>query len=190
MPSMNIVKNKRIMNMFEEFSDYSRIWIYGFDQSLTSVDTEIVRRHLDNFIDSWHSHKDPVRGAYEILEDRFVVLVAEPSVSGCSVDSSINVFKRLKQDYQLDALNHDLIYYKDENIISALSRNEFQNLVDADKINTDTIVYNLTLTMLGAYRAGQWELPFYKSWHGLVFQKSAWSGFAKLEAFNTQMTGT
>lgn len=176
--------------MFDGFSDYSRIWIYGFEKSLSTIDKKIVIRHLEHFIKKWHSHTDPVKGAYEILHDRFVILVAESSVSGCSIDSSTNIFKRLKQDYQLDALNHELIYYRDTNTISALSREEFQNLVDEDKIKTDTMVYNLTLTMLGAYRAGQWELPFYKSWHSLVFTKSAWIDRTTLENFNTRMTGT
>ena len=177
--------------MFKEFSDYSRIWIYGFDQSLTSDDIKIVRSQLDDFINSWHSHKDPVRGTYEILYDRFVIIAAESSVSGCSVDSSIGVFKKLKQEYQLDALNQDLVYYRDMTTgISALSRYEFQRMVDDDRISLDTIVYNLTVTILSVFRAGQWELPFHKSWHGLVFKKSVWSNTSNLENFNTRMTGT
>ena len=176
--------------MFEEFSDYSRIWIYGFERPLSVEDTKIVKNYMDDFIDNWHSHKNPVKGTYEILHDQFIILAAESSVSGCSVDSSINVFKKLKHEFNLDALNQNLVYYKDTKGISALSRDNFQNLVDDDRINMDTIVYNLTLTMLGAYRAGQWELPFYKSWHRLVFNKSVWSDIGNLENFNSRMTGT
>ena len=178
--------------MFKEFSDYSRIWIYGFERTLSSEEVKIVKSHLDNFINVWHSHKERVIGAYEILYNQFVILAAETSISGCSIDSSIHVFKKLKNEYQLNALNQNLVYYKDETGVSTLSRDEFQTLVDLDKINYETIVFNPTIYMLGVFRAGQWELPFYKSWHSLVFKKSAWTNtnIEAVENFKPRMTGT
>ena len=159
--------------MFEGFSDQARIWIYGFKDELSDQDIKIVEHELQNFVAGWKSHKDPVKGSYEILLSRFVILVAESSVSGCSIDSSVSVFKKLRDEYQLDALNQDLVYFRNQEGVSALSRNDFQNLVDQDKISWDTIVFNMTPTMLGVFRSGQWELPFSKSWHGQVFKKSA-----------------
>lgn len=159
--------------MFKEFSDYARIWIFGFKEKLSEEDIKIVSNELDAFVVSWKSHKKPVIGDYEILHDRFIILVAESSVSGCSIDSLVNVFRKLKDEYNLDALNQDLVYYQESNGIFSLSRDDFQKLVDNDKINLDTTVYNMTPTMLGVFRAGQWELPFSKSWHGQVFKKSA-----------------
>lgn len=173
MPLTNIVKNKGNLIMFEEFSDHARIWIFGFKEKLSDEDIKIVSDELDCFILNWNSHKKPVKGDYEILYDRFVILVAEPSLSGCSIDSSINVLRKLNNEHNLDALNQDLVYYRDSNGISALSRDYFQKLVDEDKISLDTTVYDMTPTMLGVFRAGQWELPFSKSWHGQVFKKSA-----------------
>ena len=159
--------------MFEEFSDQARIWIYGFKNKLSVKDIKIVQNELDNFVTNWKSHKDTVKGSFEILYDRFVIMVAESSVSGCSIDSSVSVFKKLRDEYQLDALNQDLVYFRHSESITALSRDDFQNLVNENKIVPDTIVYNMTPTMLGVFRSGQWELPFGKSWHGQVFKKSA-----------------
>ncbi|MEJ2545852.1 MAG: hypothetical protein P8Y99_17455 [Calditrichaceae bacterium] len=159
--------------MFEGFSDQARIWIYGFKEQLSAADINIINTELNNFVTNWKSHKDPVKGSYEILLDRFVILVAESSVSGCSIDSSVSVFKKLRDEYQLDALNQDLVYFRNQEGVSALARNDFQKLVDEDKISWNTIVFNMIPTMLGVFRSGQWELPFSKSWHGQVFKKSA-----------------
>ena len=159
--------------MFEGFSDQARIWIYGFEKQLSENDIKIIKSQLDDFVFNWKSHKDPVKGDYIILKNRFVILAAESSVSGCSIDSSVGVFRKLKDEFQLNALNQDLVYYKDDSGISALSRDAFQRLVDKGKINWDTTVYNFTPTMLGVLRAGQWELPFAQSWHGMVFKNSA-----------------
>ena len=64
--------------------------------------------------------------------------------------------------------------------------------MDLGKISHETIVFNLALTMLGVLRAGQWELPFHKSWHSLVFKKAALidSNINVMENFNTRLTGT
>lgn len=159
--------------MFEEFSDQAQIWIYGFEEELSAKDLKIVENELKNFLEHWKSHKEPVKGDFEILLSRFVILVAESSVSGCSIDKSVSVFKKLRQEHQLNALNQDLVYYRNKDSVSALSRNAFQKFVDEDKISWDTIVYNMTPVMLGVFREGQWELPFAKSWHGQVFKKSA-----------------
>ena len=159
--------------MFDEFSDQARIWIYGFKNQLSVEDIKIVQNELDNFVANWKSHKDTVKGSFEILYNRFVIMVAESSVSGCSIDSSVSVFKKLRDEYQLDALNQDLVYFRHSESITALSRDDFQNLVNENKIVPDTIVYNMIPTMLGVFRSGQWELPFGKSWHGQVFKKSA-----------------
>ncbi len=159
--------------MFEAFSDHARIWIYGFKEQLSEKDVKIICDELDSFVENWNSHNKPVKGDYEILHDRFVILVAESSVSGCSIDNSVKVFRKLKNEHNLDGLNQDLVYYRDSNGISALSMDDFQKLVDKDKVDLETTVYNMTPTMLGVFRAGQWELPFSKSWHGQVFKKSA-----------------
>ncbi|MEJ2054569.1 MAG: hypothetical protein P8X42_11675 [Calditrichaceae bacterium] len=159
--------------MFEDFSDNAQIWIYGFDKTLTSDDKKVVRDYLDNFIRQWHSHKVPVHGDYSIMYDRFVILAAETDVSGCSIDSSVGIFKTLQENYNLNALNQDLVYYKNQNSVISLSRDEFQSLVDKGNIDPDTPVFNLALTGLSELRNGQWELPFSKSWHGQVFKKSA-----------------
>ena len=159
--------------MFKGFSDQARIWIYGFDKKLSVNDLKIVKKYLDRFLTNWKSHKEEVKGAYEILDNRFVILTAESSVSGCSIDSSVSIFRKLELEYQLNALNQDLVFFKEDTEILSLNRETFQQWVNEDRINQYTIVYDLTPTMLGVLRAGQWELPFSRSWHSQVFKKSA-----------------
>ena len=159
--------------MFENFSDEANIWIFGFKNKLDKSKSEIVDSFVENFVAHWHSHRTPVQGAYKIIENQFVVLVAEDSVSGCSIDNTFGVFKELKHNYDLDALNQGLIYFKRDKIIEVLERSDFQKLVDENKISADTTVYDLTITKLRQFRAGMWNRPFSKSWQWKAFKKSA-----------------
>ncbi|MCB0282997.1 MAG: hypothetical protein KDF60_10490 [Calditrichaeota bacterium] len=157
--------------MFEQFSDKSQIWIYGFNKNLTENEKMIVKDALNQFKAGWLYHGQPVLGDFSILHDRFALLVTNDNISGCSIDSSVAVFKNLKTNNNLDALDQDLIFIRSSDGIVSLSRSEFRELVKNDAIPDDTIVFNLMINNLGDFRNGQFELKFADSWHSKAFKK-------------------
>ena len=42
-------------------------------------------------------------------------------------------------------------------------------LVEAERARQDTVVFDNTVTTVGAVRDGRWELPAANSWHGRAF---------------------
>ncbi|MGD9489862.1 MAG: hypothetical protein AB7W47_17705 [Calditrichaceae bacterium] len=158
--------------MFDTLSDKARLWIYGFSNQLSSSEKGIVQAVFDEFMKSWNAHGEPVKGDFEILYDRFVMLAAEDTVSGCSIDSSTRILKNLKLHHGIDAMDQNLIFYKISEIRS-VNRQTFQSLVNRDLIKPDTIVFNLSLTLLKELRSGLFERPFSESWHKEAFLKSA-----------------
>jgi hypothetical protein len=159
--------------MFDHLSDKARIWIYGFRKPLSVEDKQKIDTEFNRFVSGWNTHSVPVQGDFVILEDRFVILAAEDSVSGCSIDSSVSVFKHLQKNYHLDSLDFDLVYYKIGNTIDAVRRDDFRVMVGNGKISVDTEVFDLTLTTLGELRSGRFRIPFEKSWHWRAFKQSA-----------------
>ena len=107
--------------IFSDYPDQARIWIYGFSNELSPAEQELVQQKLNEFISVWNSHGKDVKGAYSIWYDRFVILTAsDTTVSGCSIDSSIEVFRKLKDKHFLDALDLNRIYYRNGNKIEAV----------------------------------------------------------------------
>jgi hypothetical protein len=164
-----------IKQLFPDFANNAIIWIYSFDSDLDKKDILIVEQALARFIKSWKSHGTPVRGDYAILFNRFVFLCADATVnvSGCSIDSSVRVFKELYQKHNLNALDINIVFYKDKNNILSVNRFEFQKLINQGKINQDTIVYNTSIHSLGELRAGFFESKLKDCWHSKVFALSA-----------------
>jgi hypothetical protein len=158
---------------FKNFPGNSKVWLYGFKQKLNREQVDLVRAELQKFVNNWVWHGAPVVGNFELLEDRFILLAATDSISGCSIDSSVSVFKNLKHNYNLDALDHDLIFYRDKDEIKAVSRMNFQKLADEGTITPSTPVFNLLIETLDEYHSGKFETSFSKSWHSRVFRVAA-----------------
>jgi len=157
-------------NIFPDFPDSSRVWIYSFKEDLSSSDIELVKKELNHFIKSWKSHDDNVLGAYEILYDRFIFICIKPmALSGCSIDSSVRVFKDLREKHALDALDRNLVHYREGTGIKSLYRDSFGQMVGHRPSPDNLIVFNNTIETLGEYRKGLWECDFNQSWHARVF---------------------
>lgn len=144
--------------------DSARIWIYGFASPLTDHHRQLISERIGAFLGEWHSHRVGVRGGFAILHDRFVVLagVSPDGVSGCSIDSSVDNFKYLRDAHGLDGLNRALLFFRDDRgTIRAVDRQEFRG----HPMSPETAVFDTTLQTLGDLRAGRFERRLCDSWH-------------------------
>ena len=159
------------MQLLSNFRPETKLWIYAFSRKLDAGETTLVYSVLKNFVDEWKSHQHDVRGAFEIVHNQFILIAAESDngISGCSIDSSVAVFKWLKAQHNLDALDRSFVFYRDGDVVRTTTRPDFQQLVDSGKVNSDTKVFNNTITTVGDLHAGKWQLPLSQSWHAQAF---------------------
>ncbi len=170
-PELSNCTSQLDLTKFSDFPDETRLWVYGFEHPLDSYRTRIVCQELKTFLPTWVSHGTPVRGAFEVLFDRFILLAGYCSqgISGCSIDSSIRKIKGLSR-YQLDALNRSLLFYRDrEGKIQSSDRAFFQARVRSGTVTPATMVFDTTLQSLGQLRAGRFETVFKDCWHARAF---------------------
>ena len=66
-------------------------------------------------------------------------------------------------------MNHAPVLYRDGADIARVSRERFADLVESGSISQETVVFDNTVTTVGAVRDGRWELPAANSWHGRAF---------------------
>jgi hypothetical protein len=166
------------LSNFQGLPDDAQLWVFGFDQPLSDRDKENIEKHLDTFLPGWMSHQAPVQGGYTILYDRFVLVAGycPEGLSGCSMDSCVSSFKGLKARCGLDALNRNLVFYRDrEGQVQSLDRSSFQRKVDSAEITPASTVFDTTLQKLGQLRSGGLETTFEKSWHARAFLGTGYS---------------
>ena len=160
------------LSKFDNFPDDARLWIYGFARTLGEDEQRLIAARLDAFLVDWQSHRVPVRGAYTVAFERFVLVAGwcESGLSGCSIDSSVGQFKELRREHELDGLDRDLVFFRNESgEIEALDRKAFQEAVSGGRAGADTVVFDTIIQTLGDLRAGRFERAFADSWHARAF---------------------
>ena len=155
-----------------EFSSHSRVWIYQSDRKLTADEVVQIQMNLDNFTRSWTAHNYQLKAKAEIRYDRFLVLIVDESqagASGCSIDKSVNFMKQLEQQFGINLFDRFNLAYRDGGEVVSVPRHQFEDLLKAGIINTETIVYNNLVQNVTELQT-KWEVPFKDSWHIQLFR--------------------
>jgi hypothetical protein len=163
------------MNLLNKYSPFSKIWIY---QSLKPIEPNIlidIHRKMESFIATWNSHGDKLEAGYEILDNRFLILLVDESkssASGCSIDKSMAVIKEIDSLYNLGLLDRANVSYISPNgAIETISSTHLKQAVADRKIDSETIVFNNTITYLSQLQS-EWKVKAKDSWLSRYLLKS------------------
>jgi len=99
---------QQIYNLFEGFSDDSRVWLYNASRPISPTEAAFVQENLEHFASHWKAHSTPLKAKACMLNEftiAFVVDQSEASASGCSVDSSVRFVKELGKELEVDFFN-------------------------------------------------------------------------------------
>jgi hypothetical protein len=157
--------------LFPNFPDDAKLWVYAFARPLSGEDRARVERELSAFVPSWNSHGAPVHGAFEIVNDRFLLIsgYVDGGVGGCSTDSMVRVMKQLRET-GIDGFDRSLVFFRDaQQNVQSVKRDDFQAMVSAGQIDANTVVFDPTITSVKDLRRGAFETTFSKSWHAQAF---------------------
>jgi hypothetical protein len=108
---------QQIYNLFEGFSDDSRVWLYNSSRPITPTEALFVQENLEQFAINWKAHSTPLKAKACMLNEytiAFVVDQTTASASGCSVDSSVRFVKELGKELNIDFFNRLNVIIEDE----------------------------------------------------------------------------
>lgn len=166
------------MPLLPDLPDAARVWIHPATAPLSEDTQDDLLDRLGTFIDAWSSHQQAVRGGVTVLYDRFLVLAgarvdgADPS--GCAIDDATHAVTDAAEDLGIEWVpSLHVLYRTDDGDIAAVSRQTFQERVDAGAVTAATPVFDPSVTTLGAVRHGAFEQPAGESWHADAFSLPA-----------------
>ena len=157
---------------FANLPGTARVWIYGFENNLSSEVKNKVSETLATFIPTWTSHQHRVTAAFTLVVNRFAIVAAYTSdgMSGCSIDSLWRNIRGLEVNDELNPLDGSLLFFRDRNSqIQAVNREKFQQLVSSGDIKNNTPVFDTLIENVGQLRAGKFERAFENCWHINMF---------------------
>ncbi len=157
---------------FDELPPDARVWIFGAERPLVETERARVLDEVDAFIGQWAAHDVPLTTARALWYDQFIFVAVDEraaGASGCSIDALVRRMKGLQAELGVELVNHAPELYRDGAGIARVSRERFADLVESGSISQETVVFDNTVTTVGAVRDGRWELSAANSWHGRAF---------------------
>ncbi len=155
---------------FDLLPDSSRLWIFAADHHLSDAEADMLSREMQSFCNSWLAHNSPVTGSAKMMHNQFLFVAADDTTfpSGCSTDEMFRRVRMLGETYGVEFFGAPKVQYKTGDGIQSVGRFEFGEI--AKNISGDIIVFDNTITTLGDFRRGKWELPAKNSWHAKAFE--------------------
>ncbi len=152
---------------FSSLPDHARVWVYPASRPFTTVEKEEISEILSQFLNQWATHGTPLKTAFNLPYDRFIVIGLDEAVqgaSGCSIDASVRLIQQLEAKFDLVLLDKMNVCYREKEQIQYLPLKDFRKLAKTPKVSLDTIVFNNLVVDKSEYES-LWEVPAYDSWH-------------------------
>jgi len=161
---------------FENLPAESRVWIYTGSKPFTEKETETITTLLNAFCEQWAAHGHPLQSSFQILENQFVVMAVNEDFhnpSGCSIDSSVGVMRKIHETTGIDLLDRKrvpfLINQKIELIPLAHLKIQFQQ----GMLQSSSLTFNTLATT--KHQLENWKLPAESSWLAKYLPKPAFT---------------
>lgn len=148
------------------FPDASRVWIYQSTREFTNEEILQIEEQLTAFGKTWHSHGDKVKDFAQLFFGRFIVLMADEtltSVGGCSTDFSIKYIKNLGKDFNTEFFDRSKLAFIIREKVQTLPLDEVNSALEDGFINSETLYFNNTI-LTKKELLNKWIIPIKDSW--------------------------
>lgn len=135
----------------ETLAPDSKIWIYQADRSLNDVEINRLEHELAGFCSRWTAHNHQLKAHYNILYQRFIVLMVDEThtdASGCSIDKSVAFLKMVSEQFQISLFDRMYMAYLKNNTVHTLHLSEVETALNNGLIDGNTLFFNTTIQRL------------------------------------------
>jgi hypothetical protein len=151
---------------FTQLPPHSRIWIYQSDRKLSVEEVNEVSALMQSFCEQWEAHGQPLHTSFKIELNQFLIVAVDEgfnNASGCSIDGSVRILKRLQADRGINFLDASKIAFLINGEVHLHARLELKELFSSRKLGASSITFhNLVSSKLDL--GSQWKIPVEKSW--------------------------
>ena len=154
------------MTTLKQLSPESRIWIYLSSREFTPAEVQQINTLAAEFVNTWSAHGSALKAAAEILHNRFLVIGVDEqqaAASGCSIDKSVALVKKIEADFNTDLLDRMQIAYRKDGQIKTCKLPQISTLLEKGELTGNTIIFNNLVTTKKDWE-NNWEIALKDSW--------------------------
>ncbi len=160
---------------FDALPDDARAWVFGAAAPVTGAAAQSLLSAVDAHLANWRAHGAPLSCAREWRDDRFLVIGVDEGATGatgCSIDGLFHVLRDLESLVGTTMVGGGTVYWRDAagTVVSG-ARPVFREAAAAGVVAAESVVFDTTVTTIGAYRAG-FSKAAADSWHGKLLPVS------------------
>ena len=126
-------------NIFPDFSLNSKVWIYLSNRKFDSTESDYIQTILNQFTQNdWKTHGKALRASGQLLFNQLIVLIVDEDVnnaSGCSIDSSVHMIKKLGSELNVDFFNRLYLLVLRDDQIRYVHINDLKNYKEWKLVN-------------------------------------------------------
>lgn len=158
---------------FDTLPDDSRCWVFAARAPLDDVDQPRLMTAVDRYLKQWKAHGAALVCGRVFRDEHFLVVAVDErasNASGCSVDGLFRTLQEIEDGIGTSMVGGGNVYFRDGELIHCVPLPDFEQLAVSGDVNGDTIIFDTTVTTLGAYRE-RFESPAQASWHRQLLKK-------------------
>jgi len=153
--------------IFSALPDHSRVWIYQCERFLAPHEVNAINEEGNRFVAGWNAHGTPLRAKIAVLENLFLIVMAdeeEAKASGCSIDKSLQFVKEVENYLGASLTNRMKVGILVDGKIIIADLNKLSDLKSQGIINENTLVFdNLVATKSDLDK--NWLVKLNEGWH-------------------------
>lgn len=152
--------------MFNEFSTFSKIWIYQSNRLLTDKEVLYLNEEANSFVKDWAAHKVQLKAAANVYANLFLILAVDEqqaTASGCSIDSSVRFVKEMEKALGVSFFDRLRVAYESEGQIYISNYKELVSSVNQGTLSSNVLIFDNTVTSLNDLQTS-WRKPINQSW--------------------------
>lgn len=130
---------------FDQLSDQARLWVYPMDRPATKEEMAVIEYALMDFCKEWKAHGFPLKASFCIRHRHFVLLAVDEAAgeaSGCSIDSSVRIFKFLQQQTGIDFMDRTQSAFWINDRVVLFPNNQLKGLFEDGTLTASTPTFN------------------------------------------------
>jgi hypothetical protein len=137
------------LDVFNKFSDDSRVWLYQTDRALNENEISLIQSKLSVFVKEWAAHGNKLWANADVINPYFIAIAVDDSLtppSGCSIDASVKELQGLGKVLNIDFFTRMKVTYEYEGDVTQIP------FADLSNLENSTLIYDTLISNLGDLR--------------------------------------